>query len=37
LAILRGLDCEYAQGFFFSRPVDSQTATALIYQQAENY
>jgi diguanylate cyclase (GGDEF)-like protein/PAS domain S-box-containing protein len=37
LAILRGLDCEYAQGFFFSRPVDSQTATALIYQQAENH
>ncbi|MGL5064623.1 MAG: EAL domain-containing protein [Microcoleus sp.] len=35
LSILRGLDCEYAQGFFFSKPVDSQTATALILQQVE--
>lgn len=37
LAILRGLDCEYAQGFFFSKPVDSQTAAALISQQAEHH
>lgn len=37
LAILTGLDCEYAQGFFFSRPVDAQTAAALIGQQEENH
>ncbi|MEG4797546.1 EAL domain-containing protein [Microcoleus sp. LAD1_D1] len=36
LSILKGLKCEYAQGFFFSKPVDSQTAAALIRQQAEN-
>lgn len=36
LSILKGLKCEYAQGFFFSKPVDSQTAAVLIEQQAEN-
>ena len=36
LSILKGLKCEYAQGFFFSKPVDSQTAAVLIGQQAEN-
>ncbi|MEG4084213.1 EAL domain-containing protein [Microcoleus sp. POL10_C6] len=36
LSILKGLKCEYAQGFFFSKPVDSQTAATLIRQQAEN-
>ncbi len=36
LSILKGLKCEYAQGFFFSKPVDSQTAAGLIRQQAEN-
>ncbi|MFS8118722.1 MAG: putative bifunctional diguanylate cyclase/phosphodiesterase, partial [Microcoleus sp.] len=36
LSILKGLKCEYAQGFFFSKPVDSQTAAILIRQQAEN-
>ncbi|MEG4218241.1 EAL domain-containing protein [Microcoleus sp. Pol14C6] len=36
LSILKGLKCEYAQGFFFSKAVDSQTAAALIRQQAEN-
>lgn len=36
LSILKGLKCEYAQGFFFSKPVDSQTAAVLIRQQAEN-
>jgi len=30
LAQLRGLECESGQGYFFSRPVDSQTATELI-------
>jgi diguanylate cyclase (GGDEF)-like protein/PAS domain S-box-containing protein len=37
LAILKGLDCEYAQGFFFSKPVDAQTAAALIEKQEENH
>ena len=36
LSILKGLKCEFAQGFFFSKPVDSQTAAVLIRQQAEN-
>jgi diguanylate cyclase (GGDEF)-like protein/PAS domain S-box-containing protein len=36
LSILKGLKCEFAQGFFFSKPVDSQTAAILIGQQAEN-
>ncbi|MEG4967126.1 EAL domain-containing protein [Microcoleus sp. B6-A1] len=36
LSILKALKCEYAQGFFFSKAVDSQTAAALIRQQAEN-
>jgi diguanylate cyclase (GGDEF)-like protein/PAS domain S-box-containing protein len=36
LSILKGLKCEYAQGYFFSKPVDSQTAAALIRQQAEH-
>lgn len=36
LSILKGLDCEYAQGYFFSKPLDSQTAAALISQQVEN-
>ncbi|MCL4394317.1 MAG: EAL domain-containing protein [Chloroflexi bacterium] len=29
---LKTLKCEYAQGFLFARPVDSQTATALLAQ-----
>ena len=28
--ILRGLGCEYAQGFLFSVPVDADAATELI-------
>lgn len=31
--ILRDLDCDYGQGFLFSRPVDAATATALISAQ----
>jgi predicted signal transduction protein with EAL and GGDEF domain len=27
---LRAIGCEYAQGFYFSRPVDASTATELI-------
>jgi diguanylate cyclase (GGDEF)-like protein len=29
-ATLRSLNCEYGQGYFFSRPLDSQAATALL-------
>ncbi|MEH1899205.1 MAG: EAL domain-containing protein [Nostoc sp.] len=30
LALLRNLNCEYGQGYFFSHPLDSSQATALI-------
>ena len=30
LAQLKALNCEYGQGYFFSKPVDSQAATALL-------
>ncbi|MEH2441649.1 putative bifunctional diguanylate cyclase/phosphodiesterase [Nostoc sp.] len=30
LALLRKLNCEYGQGYFFSHPLDSSQATALI-------
>lgn len=30
LALLRKLNCEYGQGYFFSRPLDSSAAEALI-------
>ena len=30
LELLRAIGCEYAQGFYFSRPVDTATATGLI-------
>jgi diguanylate cyclase (GGDEF)-like protein/PAS domain S-box-containing protein len=30
LAQLRGLGCEYGQGYFFSKPLDSEAATALL-------
>jgi EAL domain-containing protein (putative c-di-GMP-specific phosphodiesterase class I) len=33
LAYLRTLGCEYAQGFYFSRPVDSDAADRLIAAQ----
>jgi EAL domain-containing protein (putative c-di-GMP-specific phosphodiesterase class I) len=28
--LLRDLNCEYGQGYFFSRPVDAATATELL-------
>jgi EAL domain-containing protein (putative c-di-GMP-specific phosphodiesterase class I) len=28
--LLRDLNCEYGQGYFFSRPVDSATASELL-------
>ena len=30
LNLLRSLQCEYGQGYFFSKPVDSKTATMLV-------
>ena len=33
LNLLRALQCEYGQGYFFSKPVDSITATGLIETQ----
>jgi diguanylate cyclase (GGDEF)-like protein/PAS domain S-box-containing protein len=32
LAQLRTLGCEYGQGYFFSKPLDSEAATALLVQ-----
>lgn len=32
LAQLRALKCEYGQGIFFSQPLDSEAAEALIRQ-----
>nr|WP_155750618.1 EAL domain-containing protein [Scytonema sp. UIC 10036] len=32
-AKLQALNCEYGQGYFFSKPVDSNTATALLQSQ----
>ncbi len=36
LNLLKGLKCEYAQGYFFSKPIDSQRAAVLIQQQQAN-
>jgi diguanylate cyclase (GGDEF)-like protein len=36
LNLLKGLKCEYAQGYFFSKPIDSETAAVLIQQQQAN-
>ncbi len=33
LAQLEGLECENAQGYFFSRPLDSKAATALLLEK----
>jgi EAL domain-containing protein (putative c-di-GMP-specific phosphodiesterase class I) len=30
---LKTLDCEYAQGYYFSRPVDAEKATALVNEK----
>ncbi|WP_293128952.1 GGDEF domain-containing phosphodiesterase [Microcoleus sp. bin38.metabat.b11b12b14.051] len=35
LNLLRALQCEYGQGYFFSKPVDSITATRLIESQPQ--
>lgn len=36
LAQLRTLECKYGQGYFFSKPLDSATATTLIIQELNN-
>jgi EAL domain-containing protein (putative c-di-GMP-specific phosphodiesterase class I) len=33
LAQLRSLACEYGQGYFFSKPVEQNSATALLRSQ----
>lgn len=33
LAILRGMGCDYAQGYFFAKPLHADAATALIERQ----
>ncbi|MEZ2239698.1 EAL domain-containing protein [Microcoleus sp.] len=35
LNLLRALQCEYGQGYFFSKPVDSNTATMLVATKPE--
>lgn len=35
LNLLRALQCEYGQGYFFSKPVDSKTATMLVASKPE--
>jgi EAL domain-containing protein (putative c-di-GMP-specific phosphodiesterase class I) len=35
LNLLRSLQCEYGQGYFFSKPVDSKTATRLVASKPE--
>ncbi|HLO47970.1 MAG TPA: EAL domain-containing protein [Kamptonema sp.] len=35
LALLRALQCEYGQGYFFSKPVDSAAATVLVAAQPQ--
>ena len=35
LNLLRALQCEYGQGYFFSKPVDSKTATMLFASKPE--
>jgi len=32
IPFLRSINCEYAQGFYFAKPVDSQSATRLLAQ-----
>ena len=35
MEILRELGCEYAQGYYFSKPLNSEAATALLAEQPE--
>jgi diguanylate cyclase (GGDEF)-like protein len=37
LELLRSLKCEYGQGFLFSKPVDAENATALIFENTVSY
>jgi diguanylate cyclase (GGDEF)-like protein len=37
LALLKGLGCKLSQGYYFSRPVDAQKATALILSEKDSY
>lgn len=35
LNLLRSLQCEYGQGYFFSKPIDSLSATMLVATKPE--
>jgi len=37
LDLLRSLECEYGQGFFFSRPVPAEDATILVMEDPARY
>ncbi len=37
LDLLRSLECEYGQGFFFSRPVPAEDATILVLEEPARY
>jgi EAL domain-containing protein (putative c-di-GMP-specific phosphodiesterase class I) len=37
VAKLRGLKCEYGQGFFFSHPVDGEEVEALITRDVRDW
>jgi EAL domain-containing protein (putative c-di-GMP-specific phosphodiesterase class I) len=37
LELLRSLKCEYGQGYFFSKPVDAEKATALVFDASRAY
>ncbi|MBD2040807.1 EAL domain-containing protein [Microcoleus sp. FACHB-672] len=37
LQLLSGLQCEYGQGYYFSKPMDSETAGALISAPSANF
>ncbi|MGA9380195.1 MAG: EAL domain-containing protein, partial [Phormidium sp.] len=35
MEILRDLECEYGQGYYFSKPLNSEAATALLAEQPQ--
>jgi diguanylate cyclase (GGDEF)-like protein len=37
LEVLRSLKCEYGQGYFFSKPIDAEKATALVLEEPSCY
>jgi EAL domain-containing protein (putative c-di-GMP-specific phosphodiesterase class I) len=37
LELLRSLKCEYGQGYFFSKPIDAEKATTLVFDASAAY